>query len=344
MRNIAIAISADVYNRINGVGEVGGIVGAAVSGSFLFIVGLANTVILWRIIRRRKQQKILEKRRQNGEEVEDINHNPKHDHMLMMRILGPIITFVNRPWKMYPVGVLFGFGFDTASSIALIAVSALAKKRSDGSSIPSGQIIILPLLFTAGMTLVDSVDSILMLYSYTGFPERTLLIFAPTSKENSTEATLQSEKTDAIKEKSAEIVQQAEEKTSTDNNSRPSVELETDSTVERDTRVKMNVMSGLSIILTLMSILVAFSISLITIMSLIGEQCGACVSAAEADDGHGGGLAGRWWRGWAQASEQSGYIGIAIVGAFLVIVVGWYSTRWVARKFKSEALPPSLHA
>ena len=81
--------------------------------------------------------------------------------MLMMRIIGPVITFVNKPWKvgpplkynppsthhthqMYPVGVLFGFGFDTASSIALLAVSALAKKDSKGNSIPSHDVVILP--------------------------------------------------------------------------------------------------------------------------------------------------------------------------------------------------------
>lgn len=51
-------------------------------------------------LRHSHQEKADEKRRQNGEEVEEVNHNPKHDHMLMMRILGPIITFVNRPWKV----------------------------------------------------------------------------------------------------------------------------------------------------------------------------------------------------------------------------------------------------
>lgn len=96
----------------------------------------------------------------------------------MMRLLGPLVNFVNRPWKMYPVGVLFGLGFDTASSIALLALSALAWRSDQGSRVQPSTIIVLPLLFTTGMTLVDSLDSILMLYSYSGFPERSWKIFA----------------------------------------------------------------------------------------------------------------------------------------------------------------------
>jgi len=107
---VAIAVSANVYNNLGGVGNVGGIIGAAVSGSFLFIIGLANSIILWKIIRRRRQDKIREQHRANGEVVEEVSYGLNENHMLMMRILGPIITFVNRPWKMYPVGVMFGLG------------------------------------------------------------------------------------------------------------------------------------------------------------------------------------------------------------------------------------------
>ena len=71
---------------------------------------------------------------------------------------------------------------------------------------------------------------------------------------------------------------------------------------ERALRVKANAMSNLSILLTVMSILVAFSISLITIMGLIGENCTQCQDAANADDG--GGLTGSWWRGWANVRHK----------------------------------------
>lgn len=80
------------------------------------------------------------------------------------------------------------------------------------------------------------------------------------------------------------------------------------------------------------------SISLITILSLIGENCRKCREAAEADDGHGGGLAGRWWRAWATASDASGYIGAGIVGGFAVVVAGWYGGRWLVRSYARKPL------
>lgn len=91
--------------------------------------------------------------------------------MLMMRMIGPIVTFVNKPWKvtaqlvrlsrviinywqMYPVGVLFGLGFDTTSSIALLAVSALAVKDSNGNAIPSRDVVILPVRYATAPVAV----------------------------------------------------------------------------------------------------------------------------------------------------------------------------------------------
>ncbi|KAG2009920.1 hypothetical protein CC2G_012791 [Coprinopsis cinerea AmutBmut pab1-1] len=328
---IAIAISVDVFNRLDSVSNVGGIIGPAVSGSFLFIVGLANSIILWRILRRRRKQKQQEQRNEEAlEEVEGLHDSRKSEGMLMMRILGPVVNFVNRPWKMYPVGVLFGFGFDTASSIALISVSAIAKKQSEYGSFPSSYIIILPLLFTAGMVLLDSADSIIMLYSYTGFPERTWKLVtrkpaarAPAPAIPPPDAKEFSSKKSGVPE-TEKVVPTAEV-----------LPVELDPSVGTALAVKTNVMSGLSIILTVLSIILAFSISLITIMSLIGERCSQCLAAAEAEDG--GGLAGRWWRGWANAAEQSGWIGIGIVGGFILIVGGWYLARWfVSRRRGSK--------
>ncbi|KIM89142.1 hypothetical protein PILCRDRAFT_813050 [Piloderma croceum F 1598] len=369
--NIAIAISTDIYDKIEGVGNVGAIVGAAVSGSFLFIIGLANSIILWRIIRQRRlaaerRARCLADRESPVVDNEDELNGGKHNNMLMMRLLGPIIHFVDRPWKMYPVGVLFGFGFDTASSIALLALSAIAKKSSDGKQIPPGYIIVLPLLFTASMTLVDSIDSILMLYSYSGFPERSWAIFerAASTEDQGVKP--------YMPELEEEIPNRAElPHPSTEGNASPSINVsETDEVrtetrkqnpteydalevVEQDTQlksdfevnatvredrvtrnllVKRNTMSGLSIILTLMSIIVAFSISILTIMGLIGNNCRLCREAASAQDGHGGGLAGSWWRFWTKANDNSGLIGAGIVGSFILVVSAWYIARLVGRR------------
>ena len=68
----------------------------------------------------------------------------------------PLLRIIDRPWKMYPIGVLFGFAFDTASEIALLGVSAIAQTTS-GGGIANSEIIVLPALFTAGMSLVDTV-------------------------------------------------------------------------------------------------------------------------------------------------------------------------------------------
>ncbi|CAE6448482.1 unnamed protein product [Rhizoctonia solani] len=338
---IAIAISTDVYDRIGGVSDVGGVIGAAISATFLFIVALVNSIILARILRQRR-------RRLNGEDVE-----PENSHSLALRILGPVTKFVNRPWKMYPVGVLFGLGFDTASSIALLAVTALAQRGADGAEMPHSHI----LLFTAGMTLVDSADSVLMLYSYADFPEKGFALFEHSDTTVSEHSSISSQpvlEAQPGTSTGAEIIPESLspkqsitsrhtlldlEHTNPGNSELQAglgqdeykITLTEQRTLEQAAK---NTMSGLSIILTLLSILVAFSISLITIMGLIGENCSSCREAAEDPDG--GGLAGSWWRGWARANDMSGFIGAAVVGCFVVIVAGWYGGRWLLRRHASQ--------
>lgn len=117
--------------------------GSAVSGSFLFIVGLANSIILWRVLAKRRRVSTtrlppcptsglttllkIKKERQmriaRGEDPEDVDEDldmrdaESHGNTLMMKLIGPIVTFVDRPWKMYPVGVLFGFGGCTSPAL-----------------------------------------------------------------------------------------------------------------------------------------------------------------------------------------------------------------------------------
>ncbi|QRV77691.1 high affinity nickel transport protein [Ceratobasidium sp. AG-Ba] len=305
---VAIAISTNVYDKIGGVSDIGGIIGASVSASFLFIVALVNTIILVRILQHRK-------RRRNGEDV-----GPENSNSLALRILGPVTKFVNKAWKMYPVGVLFGLGFDTASSIALLAVTAIAQHGADGKGMPRSNIVILPLLFTAGMTLVDSADSVLMLYAYADFPERGFAIFERSDEpSNFTQSSKSSESgPDAgpsnVQEQTNNSIPQSPDRKNPAASQLTLPDLERDASNTRSIgeheyagapgqqktleQAAKNTMSGLSILLTLLSILVAFSISLITIMGLIGETCSPCRKAAEDPDG--GGLAGKWWRGWAR--------------------------------------------
>lgn len=69
-------------------------------------------------------------------------------------------------------------------------------------------------------------------------------------------------------------------------------------------------------------------------MGLIGDNCTQCQDAANDPDG--GGLAGSWWRAWARANDQSGYIGAAIVGCFAAILFGWYGAKWGMKKWKAR--------
>ncbi len=163
------------------------------------------------------------------------------------------------------------------------------------------------------MTLIDSLDSVIMLYSYAGFPERSFAIFERRPLATSTNpadsplpGVAQSATRDHLEAAPvAEVPRTQDEKpvdekvvdvvTVTD--PEDASESESEAARRRTLRVKHNAMSNLSILLTVMSIMVAFSISLITTMGLIGDHCTPCQNAANAEDG--GGLAGRWWRGWA---------------------------------------------
>ncbi|OWZ63602.1 hypothetical protein AYX14_03272 [Cryptococcus neoformans] len=361
--NVAIAVSVDIYDKLDRVGSIGGIVGAAVSASFLFLIACLNIYFLVGAI---KQRRSMKRRQALGLPPDEDEGDPSkiYGGGCMVRVIGPILRAVDRPWKMYPVGVLFGFGFDTASSIALLAISAIAQRGPNGDAISHGKIVILPFLFTAGMSLVDSLDSILMLYAYatpdSTSPEGKLALLQypdPNYKDSYLEETVattlpaEDGQTEGHVIEPTDIPQGETEGLETEDN----IKAKTGSEIlveeervggpsrvdgsggvrnERVMKAKANTMSSLSIILTLLSILVALSISLIEIMGLIGDNCTQCQDAANDPDG--GGLAGSWWRAWARANDQSGYIGAAIVGCFAAILAGWYGAKWGKKKWKAR--------
>lgn len=125
-------------------------IGISVSASFLLILAIINSVILHRILKSRRE---LRRQAQAG------TYAPRESTPAfgcIGRAVRPLLKLIDAPWKLYPIGILFGMGFDTASEISLLGISALAQ-NSGSSSIAASEIIILPALFTAGMSLVDSV-------------------------------------------------------------------------------------------------------------------------------------------------------------------------------------------
>jgi high-affinity nickel-transport protein len=145
-----------VTTNIPSLQSTGAIVGTLVSGSFLWIIGFINAVIvigIYKIFQTLKQGKL------NQEELDNLLEN----RGFMNRFFRPLFRVINKPWHIYPIGVLFGLGFDTASEVALIAISV---GIGVSTSIPIYYILILPLLFTCGMVTVDTADGVAMRVAY----------------------------------------------------------------------------------------------------------------------------------------------------------------------------------
>jgi nickel/cobalt transporter (NiCoT) family protein len=135
--------------------EMGTVIGTVISGCFLLFIGILNAIILLDL------QKVFVKMRKgsyNEEEVEELLLN----RGFIARFAGPLFKLINKSWHVYPLGFLFGLGFDTASEVALLAISAGAAK----SALPIVGILSLPILFAAGMSLMDTADGVFMTKAY----------------------------------------------------------------------------------------------------------------------------------------------------------------------------------
>lgn len=140
--------------------ETGGLIGASVSTVFLYLVGILNLVILIGIIKVWKQAKTGKFSHEHLTEL-------LNERGLMRRVFrGVFKKGFDHSWQLYPVGVLFGLGFDTATEVALLALSATAAVGTVGGFLPPLAIIALPLIFAAGMSLMDSLDGIFMTKAY----------------------------------------------------------------------------------------------------------------------------------------------------------------------------------
>src|ERR1700733_4880271 len=152
---IAIAVAA-VKRDLPLLQNVGGVIGTCVSGLFLWIIGLLNLLVLLDILKVWHQAK-----------------TGTHSHIHLETLLaqrgllnrlfrGRLQKLMNHSWQMYPLGLLFGLGFDTASEVGLLAMTAGAS----AGALPVPAVLSMPILFAAGMILMDTTDGVLMAKAY----------------------------------------------------------------------------------------------------------------------------------------------------------------------------------
>jgi high-affinity nickel-transport protein len=149
------AVYGAVSNSSSNLEQFGRIFGTIVSASFLYLIALLNIVILAGIVRVFRSM-----RHGNYDEAE--LERQLQNRGLMYRFFGKWMKSITKEWQMYPVGVVFGMGFDTATEVALLATTALLATQH----LPFYAIICLPILFTAGMTLMDTLDGVFMNFAY----------------------------------------------------------------------------------------------------------------------------------------------------------------------------------
>ncbi len=152
----AVALAASLLDGFDSFQSVSGVIGTAVSALFLFAIAAMNIVILVSIYRSYRQV------RRGGAYVEEDLDMLLNNRGFLARIFRPVFRLVTRSWHMFPLGFLFGLGFDTATEVAVFGVSAAQATKG----VPFEAILVFPLLFAAGMSLVDTTDGVMMLGAY----------------------------------------------------------------------------------------------------------------------------------------------------------------------------------
>ncbi len=154
---VVIAFAATtVTTRLPILRSVGGVIGAGVSGVFLWVIGILNLLVLLDIL------KIWQTAKSGTHSHAHLESLLQKRGLLNRLFGGRLQRLMNHSWQMYPLGLLFGLGFDTASEVGLLAMTAGAS----AGDLPLAAILCLPLLFAAGMTLMDTTDGILMSKAY----------------------------------------------------------------------------------------------------------------------------------------------------------------------------------
>jgi high-affinity nickel-transport protein len=148
-------LSGAVQDKGSALHKATDVVGPVVSGSFLFLIGIVNLVILVSIVR-------IFRRMRHGEIDEQGLDQELSQRGFMNRFCGRATRAIRKPWHMYPLGMLFGLGFDTATEVGLLVLAGGAA----ASGLPFYAILCLPILFAAGMSLFDTIDGAFMNFAY----------------------------------------------------------------------------------------------------------------------------------------------------------------------------------
>ena len=154
---VALVFLTDfIKSHIAAFQQVGNLFGTAVSGTFLFLIGFVNLLIVAEVYRMFREARA-------GRMDEAQYESQMNQRGLLYRFFFRFFRAVEEPWQIYPIGVLFGLGFDTATEVALIAISVGA---GVSGIVPVWTILVLPLLFTCGMVLSDTSDGFAMRFAY----------------------------------------------------------------------------------------------------------------------------------------------------------------------------------
>ncbi|TWV55716.1 HoxN/HupN/NixA family nickel/cobalt transporter [Streptomyces misionensis] len=149
------ALAGPVRDDNSHLHQITGLIGTTVSGAFLYLIAAINLVILagiWKVFRRMR----------TGHYDEAALEAQLNNRGFMNRLLGRVTGSISKPWQMYPLGLLFGLGFDTATEIALLVLAG----SGAASGLPWYAILTLPVLFAAGMALLDTIDGSFMNFAY----------------------------------------------------------------------------------------------------------------------------------------------------------------------------------
>lgn len=265
---VVAATAAAVSSKFHGFGTVGGIIGSAVSAAFLLLLGAMNLYILYRLIVQMK--KVLRLAEGDEEQAWKVEGGG-----CLFNLLKRMFKTIDKPWKMYPLGVMFGLGFDTSSEIALLGISSI--QAAKGTSI--WLILIFPVLFTAGMCLIDTMDGALMLTLYIMPAER----FGGSTFETETAVPLMTTTTTTTE--ASEEGQDRSEPCAADRAKDPVAFL------------------YYSIVLTCLTVMVALVIGTIQLLTLI-------LNVATPS--------GKFWEGVQTAGDNYEVIGGGICGSFVV--------------------------